>query len=115
MLLGCVLVACVPAVDAPIPPGYDGLVNGARASLRQNQEGLFPPRLSFSAIRCFANGAHVVVFREVGGDHSGAVAFAMQGPAAQVDAWSGGFGEAAMDEELAFSFGGVAEVPCPPR
>ena len=103
--------ACVPAADAPIPSGYEDLVEGARTSLEQNQEGLIRPPLAFLALRCFANGGHVAVF-QIGGDPA-RIAFALQGPSAPVDAWGGGFD--GMEEEVAFNFAGVDEVDCPPR
>jgi hypothetical protein len=105
------IAACLPAADAPVPRGYEDLVNGARTSLRQNQDGLIRPPLAFLELRCFANGGHVVVF-QVGSDPA-AIAFALQGPGAPVDGWGGGFG--GMEEEVAFNFAGVAEVDCPSR
>ena len=114
-IVAALLAACLPAADAPIPPGYEAQVASARASLIDNAEQLVPPRLEFVAARCFANGGLVLVFREAGSTDPGDVAFAMQGAGAVADSCSGGFGQAGMEEEVAFTFGGIDEVPCPRR
>jgi hypothetical protein len=113
--LAFALSACAAVPDAPVPPGYAELVAGARASLLQNIDGLIRPSLVFVQIRCFADGGHVAVFREVGGPDAGRTAFALQGPGAAVDGWGGGFGQDSMVEEVAFNFSGVPEIACPPR
>jgi hypothetical protein len=115
VIVALLVAACVPAADAPIPPGYEAQVPSARASLVDNAEGLIAPRLAFVAARCFANGGLVLVFREAGSTDPRDVAFAMQGAGAIADAWSGGFGQEGMEEEVAFNFGGIDEVPCPRR
>ena len=115
LLLLLLVVGCAAAKDAPIPAGYEDLVNGARASLIDNQEGFLRPGLAFEELRCFVNGGHVVVFREVGGPSDGRTAFTLQGPGAPVDGWGGGFGADALREEVAFNFAGVPQVDCPAK
>jgi hypothetical protein len=115
VLLGAIAVACVPVNDAPIPPGYADLVDGARASLKGNLEGIFQPGLAFVGVHCFANGGHVVDFRQVGGPNPDESAWTIQGPGAGVDGWGGGVGEENMNDEIAFNFDGVPKVACPPR
>lgn len=118
----CVLIAaitaagCLPAADAPIPAGYDDLVDSARRSLLSNVEGLIRPSLAFTGIRCFANSGLIVVFRQVGGRSPGEPAFAMGGPdsAGNPGGWSGGFGQEGMEEEIEFNYGDVPEIACPP-
>lgn len=111
------LVAC--AGDAPIPDAYSAKVQGARASLEQHWDGLPQPIFRFVAIRCRVDGGILVVFEERGGRHSGASAFAMQGPGAQDGpwAWAGGFGirDIDADSEIRFFFSESPEAPCPPE
>lgn len=84
-------------------------------SLLGEIEGILRPGLAFLELRCFANGGRVVIFREVGGSNAGQSDWAMQGAGAGTDSWAGGFGAESMGEEIAFNFGNVAQVPCPPR
>ena len=116
-LVATLLAACAPVADAPIPVGYEDVVNGARASVAANFEGIFRPGLAFVELRCLANGGHVVVFREVGGSNDGKLAWGMQGATAMPGSrgWSGGFGEDGMLQEIALNFGGIPRVACPPR
>jgi hypothetical protein len=114
--LACVLQACADVADAPIPPGYEAVVASARSSVLGNVEGLVRPSLALVRIRCFADGGLVIVFRQVGGPTPGEPAFAMAGSGAIAGFWAGGFGDQdAMDEEIEFNFGHVAEVVCPAR
>jgi hypothetical protein len=115
LLVGSLAVACQAPNDAPIPAGYGDLVEGARASLEGNLEGIFSPGLAFVEIHCFANGGHVVIFRQVGGPNPGESAWTIQGRGAGVDGWGGGVGEENMNEEIACNFAGDPKVACPPR
>jgi hypothetical protein len=116
LLLAALVTACLAAQDGPIPPGYRDLVESARTSLLDNFEGLVLPSLAVVRIRCFANGGVVILFRQLGGPTPGELAFAMAGQGAVEGAWSGGFGDMdAIDQEVEFNFGLVAEVVCPAR
>jgi hypothetical protein len=113
------LAACLPAADAPIPLGYDAVVESARSSVLGNFEGFVRPALAVTSVRCFANGGVIVMFRQVGGPTPGKPAFAMSGgggPAPDMSSWSGGSGDMEdIQEEIDFNFAGIAEVPCLPR
>lgn len=107
------------AGDAPVPAAYRAKVDGARASLEGNWDGLPVPIFRFASITCRADGGILVVFEERGGRHSGAFAFAMQGPGAGdgPGAWAGGYGvtDLATEVEIRFFFDESPEAPCPPR
>ena len=117
--LTTMLLGCLRPVDAPIPPGYDALVESARFSVLAHYDGLVRPALAVTEIRCFADGGVVILFRQVGGPTPGEPAFAMGGQAPVAPepyAWSGGYGS--LDEieaEIAFNHGDDAVIPCPPR
>lgn len=116
--LAVVLAGCVPAADGPIPAGYEPLVDSARESVLSNYEGLPRPGLSFTGIRCYADGGLVLFFRQVGGRSHGEPAFAMGGIATDPASagWSGGYGTAEdIEEEIQFNHRGVPQVACPPR
>jgi hypothetical protein len=119
LAVAAALQACLPVADAPVPPGYEALVDSARSNVIGNFEGLFRPSLAVTRIRCFADGGVVIMFRQVGGPTSGEPAFAMggrQAVAPDAYAWSGGYGDmAAINDEIEFNFGGVPEIACPPR
>jgi hypothetical protein len=110
------LVGCTYAPDAGVPPGYEPLVESARASVLDNYEGLVRPHLAVTRVRCFADGGLVILFRQVGGRTPGEPAFAMGGGeqlAPDMYAWSGGYGATAdIEEEIAFNYGNVPEVAC---
>ena len=111
------VAAC--AGDAPIPAAYEAKVEGARASLEQNWDGLPQPIFRFLSIRCRADGGILVVFEERGGRHSGASAVAMQGPRAAdgPGSWAGGFGlrDIDADSEIRAFFVESPEAACPPE
>lgn len=116
LAVAALLQACLGVQDAPIPPGYQNVVESARTSLLGNFEGPVRPSLAVTRIRCFADGGLVILFRQVGGPTPGEPAFAMAGQGAVADAWSGGYGDMdAIDEEIEFNFGGVPDVACPAR
>lgn len=111
--------ACAPGVDAPLPPGYEALVESARSSVLSNYESLIRPSLAVTSLRCFANGGVIVMFRQLDGPTPGEPAFAMgggPGPTPDDYSWSGGWGDIdSIDEEIDFNFGAVPETPCLPR
>ncbi len=113
------LLGCIATPDAGIPPGYEALVERARASVLDNYEGLLRPTLVVTQVRCFADGGLVIMFRQVGGRSNGEPAFAMGGGeelAPDMYAWSGGYGDmAGIEEEIEFNYGDVREVACAPR
>jgi hypothetical protein len=113
------LLGCNYAPDAGVPPGYEALVESARSSVLSNFDGLVRPSLAVTHVRCFANGGHVIMFRQVGGPSHGEPAFAMgggPGPAPDAFSWSGGYGRLAeIEAEIEFSYGDVPEIACRPR
>jgi hypothetical protein len=117
--LTTMLLGCLRPADAPIPPGYEALVESARFGVLAHYEGLVRPALAVTEIRCFADGGVVILFRQVGGPTPGEPAFAMGGQAPVAPepyAWSGGYGR--LDEieaEIAFNHGGDDVIRCPPR
>lgn len=116
LALASTVVAC--SGEAPVPEPYRAKVEGARASLELNWDGLPRPVFAFAGIRCRVDGGLLVVFHERGGRHSGASAVAMQGPRAADDAWAwaGGYGirDVSADPEVRFFFSESPEAPCPP-
>ena len=119
LLATCLSLIGCSGGDAPIPPGYEALVESARSSVLGNYEALFKPGLAVTHVTCFVDGGVVILFRQIGGPTPGEPAFAMggvAGPAPDLFSWSGGWG--AMEEinaEIEFNYGDVREVLCPPR
>lgn len=111
-MLALVLAACGGG-SGVVPPGLADRVAGARSSLQDNWEGwLFKPAFDFVGARCRADGGLLLLYALRGMGASG-FGFAVQGPGAPGDAWSGGFTQdISTDSEIAFFFAESREIPC---
>ena len=99
--------------DAPAPPVLAPYVGDARASVRQNIEGLLPAHLRYIGARCRADGGAVILFEQWQPPYVDVrYAYAMAGSLPTL-AWSGGTGweDLAEDPEIA-AFLGSTEVAC---
>jgi hypothetical protein len=89
-------------------------VEGGRASLEQNQDGLIRSQFVFQEARCREGGGLVLLFDQRGLFGSEGLAFAISGnPSGDPGAWGGGFAGSDTDAEIEYFFrAGGGEIPC---
>ena len=110
---GVIILPPLVLRDAPAPTVLAPYVRSARASVRQNIEGLLPVHLRYVGARCRAGGGTVILFEQWQPPYLNVrYAYAMAG-SLPTAGWSGGTGwdDLAEDPEIA-AFLGSKEVVC---